>query len=102
MNRKTLAAAILGSALILSGCSQATADRTSGAGKSVDSAEDTWNVKVFNNADNVPNTALFCINRADPIAILSTLSGGDGGKDKAAQVVKMPELNASYCGGRAQ
>jgi hypothetical protein len=55
---------------------------------------------VFKNADNIPNFALSCINRADPIAILSTLSGGDSGKDKAAQIIRMPELDASYCGGK--
>lgn len=86
--------------VLLAGCSSATNDRTSGAGKNPDSSEDVWNVKIFNNADSVPNIALFCINKAAPMAIMSTLSGGDSGKDKAAQLVPLPALDIPYCGAK--
>lgn len=102
MPKKLLLAAAVSAVVLTASCGQATADRTSGAGKEPDSAEDTWNVKVFNNANNIPNLALFCVNHADPIAILATLSGGDSGKDKSSNFTPRPELDASYCGGRAK
>ena len=89
--------------VLLVGCSApATNDRTSGGGKDADTTLDTWNVTLFRNADKIPNVALFCIHRADPIAVMSSLSGGDTGVNKTASIVPIPKLDASYCGGRAQ
>lgn len=101
MRRRLIA--VIAALVVLAGCSaQATDDRGSGKGKDADITTDAWNVTVFKNANAVPNMALFCINRADPIAILSTLSGGDTGVNKTATFVPMPKLDAPYCGGRAQ
>jgi F420-0:gamma-glutamyl ligase len=90
-------------ALVVTGCSSATQDRTGGAGKSPDRFGEATKVTVFTNADSVPNVTLFCIDPGDgsgPMAIMSTLSGGDSGKDKAATIVRMPDLDVSYCGGK--
>jgi hypothetical protein len=100
MKRRLIGLAAI--AVLLAGCSEATQDRTSGGGKSPDKTQDTWNVTVFKNADDTPNVVLFCINREAPLAILSTLSGGDSGKDKASQIVPMPGLNVVYCGAKSQ
>ena len=102
MRRRWIATVAVG-ALLLAGCSTATNDRSSGGGKNPDSTEDATKVKVFFNANDVPNIALFCIKPNDeigPIAILSTLSGGDSGKSKASAFVHLTELDVSYCGGK--
>jgi len=89
--------------LLLVGCgAQASQDRGSGAGKNPDSTQDAFNVKVFLNADNVPNLAIFCVNPGEPtgpIAIMSTLSG-TGESAKGAAIQRITELDASYCGGK--
>jgi len=91
-------------AVLLVGCSaQAVQDRGSGGGKNPDATKDATHVTVFLNADAVPNVALFCIDPGDgPIAILSTLSGGDNGVSKASSFTRMSELDVSYCGGNAR
>lgn len=102
MRRRWIATAAVG-ALLLAGCgAQASQDRTSGAGQNPDSTQDAFNVKVFLNADKVPNIALFCINPGEPtgpIAIMSTLSG-TGESAKGANIQRITELDASYCGGK--
>ena len=98
--RKLLVSLVAVLALVV-GCSEpATNDRTSGKGKDADITTDAWNVTLYRNADNIPNIALFCIHREDPIAVMSTLSGGDTGINKTANIVPLPKLDASYCGGR--
>jgi len=85
--------------LSASSCSQATQDRTGGAGKNPDQFGEAHNVRVYTNADSVPNVAIFCL---DTWAWASTLSGGDSGTDKAATLVRLPEMDAEYCGGKAR
>lgn len=97
----------LAAVAILAGCSgpQATQDRGSGGGKNPDSTQDATNVKVFLNANKVPNIAIFCVNPGDghgPMAIMSTLSGGDTGATKASSIMRMPDLDVSYCKGSAR
>ena len=95
--------AVLAVTVLFTGCSTATEDRGSGGGKNPDSTADATKVRVFYNADKVPNIALFCITptaEIGPIAIMSTLSGGDGGATKASAIVRMPELDVPYCGGK--
>ena len=92
--------AIAGAALIaLAGCSQATQDRPADAGgKDPDALRAATQVTVYLNADNVPNVALFCI---DKMRFASTLSGGDSGKDKASSLLRLPDQDV-VCGGKAQ
>lgn len=99
MRRRWVAVAGVGM-LLLAGCSAATKDRSNG---NPDATSDTAKVKVFLNADKVPNVALFCITPNDaigPIAMLSTLSGTDSGESKASAIVRIPELDVPYCGGK--
>jgi len=87
--------------LLLAGCSSATQDRSN---KNPDATSEAAKVKVFLNADKVPNIAIFCITPSEeigPIAIMSTLSGSDtGGVSKASAIVRLAELDVSYCGGK--
>lgn len=80
--------------LSASSCAQATQDRTGGAGNQPDQFGEAKNVRVYTNADSVPNVALFCL---DGWGFASTLSGGDSGKDKAATLLRLPDLDVSYC-----
>lgn len=95
--KKTAAigAVALSFALALTGCSQTVGDREGGAGKQADSYEDATEVKVYKNADNVPNVAFFCL---DGFGWASTLSGGDSGKDKAAALIRFPEYDPTCTG----
>jgi hypothetical protein len=105
MRRGRLTGAALVGVLVLAGCSTATEDRGSGGGKNPDSTADATKVRVFYNADKVPNIALFCITptaEIGPIAIMSTLSGGDGGTTKASAIIRMPDMDVPYCGGKAR
>jgi hypothetical protein len=85
--------------LLLTGCAQATQDRTGGAGKNPDQFGEATKVRVYTNADSVPNVAVFCL---DTWAFAATLSGGDSGKDKAASLLRLPDLDAEYCGGKTR
>lgn len=85
--------------LSVSACSQATQDRTGGGGKNPDQFGEATKVRVYTNADSVPNVALFCL---DTWAFASTLSGGDSGKDKSSALLRLPEMDADYCGGKAR
>jgi PBP1b-binding outer membrane lipoprotein LpoB len=103
MVKKSRVLTLVAAVILLAGCSSATEDRTSGKGKSPDASEDASRVKVFYNADKVPNIAIFCITPSveiGPIAIMSTLSGSDGGTTKASAITRMPELDVPYCGGK--
>jgi hypothetical protein len=62
-----------------------TGDRTSGSGTQADSYQDARHVTVYNNADNVPNVAVFCLG---PYGWASTLSGTDAGENKSAVLVR--------------
>jgi hypothetical protein len=99
MNRKALVAVAAALALTLAGCSAAVQDRTGGSGKNPDQIGQARNVRVYANADDVPNVALFCL---DTWAFASTLSGGDSGKDKASALLRLPDMDAEYCGGAAR
>lgn len=105
--RYGLIAAAIPVAVLLSAssCATATQDRSGGSGQDPDAFSEVTKVMVFTNANSVPNIALFCINPGDgsgPMAIMSTLSGGDSGKDKAAAITRMPDLDVSYCKGKAR
>jgi F420-0:gamma-glutamyl ligase len=109
MKNKIIRRVLIGAAIPLavllsaSSCASATQDRSGGAGKAPDAFGEATKVTVFTNADSVPNLALMCIDPGDgsgPMAIMSTLSGGDSGKDKAATIVRMPDLDVSYCKGK--
>lgn len=97
--KRRLAAAIIVAGLVLAGCSSATQDRTGGGGKNPDQFGEARNVRVYTNADSVPNVALFCL---DTWAFASTLSGGDSGKDKSASLLRLPDMDAEYCGGKTR
>lgn len=77
MNKKKVIA-IVGLALIvpmLGGCWDNSHDRESGAGMAADTFQDTSDVTVWRNADEVPNLATFC---ADGRAWVATLNSNNG------------------------
>lgn len=83
--------------LTAASCSTAVQDRTGGSGNNPDQFGEATKVRVYTNADSVPNVALFCL---DDWAFASTLSGGDSGSDKAASLLRLAEMDAEYCGGK--
>lgn len=90
-----IAALALSFTVALVGCSETTGDRSSGSGNRADSYSDATHVKVFKNADSVPNVAFFCLGTT---GWASTLSGSDTGENKAATLVRNPDYD-STCGG---
>lgn len=79
----------------LVGCSETTGDRDGGAGNKADSYSDATDVKVFKNADSVPNVAFFCLGDT---GWASTLSGTDAGENKAATLVRNPDYDSTCTG----
>lgn len=71
-------------------CDTPATDRSD---KQPDGFQDTTNVVIWKNADQVPNVATFC---ADKLAWAATLSS-DG--TKQPQLVRVPEHD-EQCGGR--
>lgn len=94
--RRTLTVMVVLLGLMLTGCSEADDDRESGSGKAPDLMTDATHVQVFRNADDVPNVWRGCM---DGWAFWGTLSGGDGNA-KPPQLLRAPELDAEWCGGK--
>jgi hypothetical protein len=93
--RRTTAVLAVAVALALSGCASAKQDRTGSAGSDPDQFGEATKVRVYTNADRVPNIAIFCV---DDLAFWSGLNG-----DKAAASIgRLTEWDASYCGRTAR
>lgn len=81
--------------LLLAGCSQAAQDRTGGAGKNPDQFGEATKVRVYTNADRVPNTAVWCI---ENLAFAGSLNTDRG----QGVMFRLPEWDVSYCGREAR
>ena len=93
MKRKILALAAAG--VLLAGCADANQDRSGGGGKDPDQFSEATKVRIYTNADRVPNIAVFCI---DDLAFATGLN-----QDRAAAtILRLPEWDAKYCGGQAR
>ena len=83
------------SPLAIDGCGSTTADRSTGSGTQADAYHDATHVTVYNNADQVPNVATFCLGPYGWAATLkasgSSSSGSSGGA--APALVRFPELD---------
>lgn len=74
-----------------SSCESApTGDRQAPNGTRADFFKDAQKVTVYRNADDVPNVATFCL---DSYGWAATLSGTDAAENKAATLVRFPELD---------
>lgn len=82
-------------AVALSGCAAAKQDRSGGSGKDPDQFGEATKVRVYTNADTVPNIAVFCI---DDLAFWSGLNGDRA----AASIGRLSEWDTSYCGRKSQ
>lgn len=67
-----------------------TGDRQAPNGNRADFFKDAQKVTVYRNADSVPNVATFCL---DSYGWAATLSGTDAAENKAATLVRFPEMD---------
>lgn len=81
--------------LLLTGCAAAKQDRSGGSGKDPDQFGEATKVRVYTNADTVPNIAVFCI---DDLAFWSGLNDDRA----AASIGRLTEWDVSYCGRKPQ
>lgn len=95
MKARTWVAAVAVGGLLLSGCAAAKQDRQGEAGTSPDQFSEATKVRVYTNADTVPNIAIFCV---DGLAFWSGLNGDRA----AASIGRLSEWDASYCGSKAR
>lgn len=93
MKRRILV--LLAAGALLAGCADANQDRSGGGGKDPDEFAEATHVRVYTNADRVPNIAVFCIG---DLAFATGLN-----QDRAtATILRLPEWDAQHCGGAAR
>jgi hypothetical protein len=83
---------------VLNACFGATADRQGPNGTQPDSYQDATHVRVYRNADQVPNVATFCLGSYGWASTLKNTTSDSASGSAAPSLVRFPELDTTCKG----